>query len=567
MNLHDPQTELEILRLAKSGRKGQAMEARDRWPWQKWIMAPVWVIAILGYLAHMMGAFDPDRRVVHWQYLICSLVVLWTAKFGAGLATAPIARNYATLVNLPVKGETLFELSRRSFFIRFAPFLILVCGPFSYAVGGFTWEEPVLLAISTVLMAGTTLATAIIIYDASLAPSLIRRIYDRFFQIQSLGLVISYWFLEDYSKTGGTPKWLAEGIYQVTWLLPPSWCLPGRIGHGGGVVALSWCVFGFTRWMLWPRRLGHLFDAPKDVFINEEATEEEEAKSADTDEAIPITTLPAPLAVPGEGWVERWVRRVIGGKDAIIAGTLVEQNSDWTKNTNLAIYLCPILLAVNWVVLKMPIKADWFETAAYCIWIISIVAIPLLLQQFPNAVPRMTGQWSTGPQALPFLALLPISVRDVLRVSMRITFARTVILAAISGPYLWCLFSIHEIEMRPMDLLWLVLSGSWILVTSRPLFILNRIQSLGRCRRGIYPIHCALNLLLCLIALIWLIASATGVAFGLFWMGTMEGDNDFGFIAAVSLGGLAVSALSSRATFEIHHWRMRRGHFDWVSGK
>lgn len=567
MKLHDPQTELELLRLAKSGRKGQPMEARDRWAWKRWAMASVWAICILLYIAHMMGAFDANRRILPWQYLVCGVAMLWLSKLYANLATSPIAGPYATLINLPVKGETLFKLARRSFFVRFAPWLIPLSAPFSYAAGGYTWSESWLMTISTALLAATTLATAIILYDASLGQSGVRKVYIRMFQFFPLVMLLAYQSSDRYLTTGGTPVWLEDGISLITWLLPASWCLPGRVEHGGGVVAFLWCLFGFSKWVSWPRRLGRLFDGPRDFYINGAGQEEELTEPSETDETISITTLAAPLSVPGDGWVERWVRRVIGRKDVLIAGVLVEQNVNWTKNTNMAICLCPVLLALNWVIVKTPNDIHWYESAVFCTWIVSAMAVPLLLQQTSNAVPRMMGQWSSGPQALPFLALLPINVRDVLRVSMRITFARTVILAAISLPYFWCLCSIHETALKPLDMLWLLLSYSWVAVTSRPLFILNRVQSICRCRGRMFLVNCALVGIISLVALTWLAASIVGIGLGVSWMGLARSDGDFGVIAALSLGGLVVSALCARAAFEIHRWRLKRNHYDWVSDK
>ncbi|GAA5125647.1 hypothetical protein JIN84_14460 [Luteolibacter yonseiensis] len=569
MKLQDPEIEREFLRLAEQGRNGKPMERRDKHVWRTILPRLFYMSLFVVLLLTMLGLSSPGHRAAHWQFAICGVVLTAAALSGISIALKPIHRPgcLAALINLPVKWSVLFRTIRNRFLLRSLFWLGGLSFIFAFAVSGFSFSSPWLTGLSTILLTGTTLATVAISYDPPAALRHARTFWISLGLLLTVGMMVFFYNGSGYFKTGGTPQWLACGVSMLTWFFPPTWALPGRMEQGGGLLALVWCFWGFLKWGKWPEAIGRYFDAPQNFFetINDPETEDEEIFPEESHDSGEVDSTQTSLAFPGEGWMEHWVRRVIGEKDALIAGTLVDQNTTWTKQTNLAIIIAPILLLISWVITRIPGNFYGYEALKLSVTLVSHLAVPLLLLPFSNAVPRASGQWGEGPQALPFLSLLPISARDLSRVSTKITLARSLVLAAIATPYFLLLLSIVETDIPPSDALWIVPYFCCFWVASRPLLVWFRLQSAGRCRRGMFPMDYLWVWLVIALAITWLVAGAVGMIFGLMWKESVNSADDYGFMAGMAFGGLLLSGLCARATFEIHHWRMRRGHFDWVS--
>ncbi len=267
----------------------------------------------------------------------------------------------------------------------------------------------------------------------------------------------------------------------------------------------------------------------------------------------------------GEGWVESWVRRFIGKKDAPLAGAMVHLNPAWTRQTHLVMWLAPPVLAMIWA-FHRHFPASAFRDSAN-VWIgILAFALPVgALLPVSNEVPRATALWPLGGQGLPFFSALPVSVRDVLRISQRITLARCLILVPLMTPIVAALLAIFdEMDFSPWTACWLVPAATCFWVTSRPVFLCHRLRGAGR-RSNSWSIHTLLELLTLIATLGWLIAGLIGVGSGLLLFSSGFGGPDRWVVAAAGLGGLLVSGLCARAVFEIHCWKLQRRMLDWLS--
>lgn len=569
MKLHDPGMERELLRLAKQARGGKPMEKAEKSAWRLLLPRILYTILFLSLLLCVLGAYAPGHREQHWQFAICSVVLTVAASLGISIALRPIELpgHHAALVNLPVKGDFLFRKIRSRYLLRSIPGLGAPSFIFAFAASGFSFHSPWLTIFSTLLLLATTLATVVISYQPSPAIGYARKLWFLFGLLLAGGMILFVYNGSGYFETGATPRWLADGVFMLTWLFPPTWALPGRMEHGGGLLALMWCVWGYFKWKEWPDVIGRHFDTPQDFLYLDEVEDEDDVFSEEESSFEEMDSTDSPLPVGGDGWVKRWVRRIIGRKHELIAGALLDPSVTWTKRTRLALIWSPVLLAINWVVIQIPNQSQWYETVVDCIWIASIVAVPIPLLQISNAVPRATAPWGEGPQSLPLLSLLPISSRELLQVSSRITLARSLIMAAIVTPYFWCLFSIHKTEISPAGALWLVPAFCCFWTASRPLLVWFRLQSVARCRSGMFLRDYAWVWLVIGLAIIWIVAGAVGMIFGLMWVESVNPVDDRMFFGLIAVGGILLSGLCARATFEIHHWRLRRGHFDWVSEK
>lgn len=588
MKLHDPATEREFLRLAVMGRGGQEMEppdpTRERW---RNAGAPFIFLLYLWIPAGALGAIDPRLRAEHWQSLICCILLLWAAQIGIGILMGAITRqNYhAVFVNLPIQGEHAFRWVRSRFFFE-KWFPVLGIGFFcSYAVLDFSFAHPWILALSTLLQFAMTFATMMLLIEAWLLRSKIVAIWS----VASL-LLVGWMFLlsctnQKIFRIGETPEWMADAILKFTWLLPPSWCMPGRFEGGGAFLALFWIAWGSLRWMKWPKAVARHLDAPQDFmgsfggFTDED--DDEMDFISDEEEVGPVTSelpqevrnneepvrLVAPLAMPLTGWVEKWILRCVGGNNKTLAGAFGDLNRQWTQKTNLMLLVLPIWLCIIWGFTRYFPETQWKETINIWIWVVSIILPVVGLMPFTNAIPRATAMWTPGAQSFPFFSALPVSARDLLRISTRTTLTRCVIMALVATPFSWLLLAVLTPQSDPRAAIWLVPALCCFWATSRPLFVWYRLQAGNRRRRGTWLIHTTTQILSLVLGICWLLSGGVGIVSGFgFFMATPSGD-DLWLLPVLAGGGLIVSAVCARAVFEIYQWQLSRRHFDWLSSE
>ncbi len=577
MNLHDPATERELLRLAKIGRAGKPMERKDPSGWTNVLWAHLTILGFAG------GAFAMIfEKPVHWQFAFASVILVWLARILAGQIGSLRYDRLAVLLNLPVLGADILKWRRSRFFLGnwLAPPAFAAASALAIPLSGIhpvsTWQT----ALSAVLLAGTVFATAILLHENLFVRLRVVKLWD----YTTVGIVIAaialyflhrraFWF-------GGLSDWAAHGLLQLTWIFPPSWCLPYRFEHGGMWLALAWTGWGAARWISWPARVGPAFEEPQDLpiafgdfeFPEDDEDDEEDEEIAETAEIQDFpetrdTDLPAPLAMPGEGWVDGWIRFVVGNRDAALAGAFTDPARTWTRQTNWVLLAIPFWFLVLWGFTKFYPDFEWKQRIVIWSCILSPVLLCAPLLPFSNALPRATRLWMMGQQQLLFFSAFPVSARDLLRISTKITLARCVVLVAVATPVLALAQWILNSPLSPWSAFWLVPAVACFWANSRPVFIYYRLQSATRRRAGpvALAIHLASGVALVILAIAWLAAGAIGVFSGLgFCAGDLEG-NDFRLLPALALGGLLTSALCARAIFEIFHWKLRQRHFDWLT--
>lgn len=596
MKLYDPETERELLHLATLARRGKEMQPEDPGkPWTSIVMTPLALAAIFFIPAMALGAFDLRLREEHWQTLVVCFTMMWAAQLHLGMLISLFMQDgyHAVCANLPIRGEHAFRWVRSRFIIRqWLPGLALasLCG---FAVHGFSPEQPWHVAATSLLLFASGAATTILFNERSIAHFKIGRIWTLGSLLLAISLFLHYVGDGRIYRMEETPnqQWMADAILTATWLLPPSWCLPGRLESGGAILTVLWTGLGIARWRAWPKESARYLDARRDFaeafghFASDEYEDDDDDEYPDhplrpADEsvydadaiagissAVVFKVLPPPPALPEDSPVGRWVRRWIAKGDEPVAGTFCDGSSGWTFRMRWTLLVLPPWLLLVWAFVRFFPESDLKETGMIWVWMLSIL-LPLAgLLPFSNAIPNALTPWITGAQSFPIFSALPVPIRRLLRVSVRITFARCVLMSLIGTPYAIILAAILLPDASPLLALWLVPAFCFFWITARPMFVWYRLQALNQRKRGIGTLflHVVLVMLNVILGLISLVAATFGILTGLAYIeGGVSGD-DLWQLPLAAVGGLLLSAIFSRAVFEIYHWQLSRRHLDWIT--
>lgn len=582
MKLHDPDTERAILRLAASARQGRSMEPADG---GKNLSSLFLRMLAMMFLAHifvgLLGAYDDTLRTGHWQSLIICILLMWTTQVAIGGLVDPLERNgrHAVLPNLPISGEHAFRWARQQFFIDHwlkLTFLSFLC---AFALHDFSFVAPWELAGTSLLISAIVIASVQVLQQ----PWLERVHFMRNWTICSL--LLCGWMLlllftnKKIFRVGGTPEWLADAISLFTWLLPPSWVLPGRFENGGAILALVWIGYGLLLWKKWPIVAAPYLDSPRDFLdsfgdFDEEEDEENEERpeaSIETDSAIesplPMKAPPSPMTILPDGWVERWVIWWIPEKDLPAAGAICDNRPGWTKRTNWMLRILPLWLAAVWIFVRFYPESNRKE--GITVWMVAIsIGLPVIgFLPASNAISRAYYLYFSSGQILPYFSAAPIPTRTLLRISTRITIARCILLAAIGTPYAWMLQAIFDPTVPLIVFIWLVPAICCIWITARPILVTYRLWKTNRLKNGggLFVFHSLLVIVGIALAIAAIVSGVLAVFSGLGFIASILDQQASGSFLLGALGGLVLSGLCSRAVFEIYHWQLKRRCLDWVS--
>lgn len=585
MKPHDPSTERELLRLALAARSGAKPEPSDPRNLGKRLLGFCHLVFLYGMLAAILGVLQPGSRENCWQVLLVSLFLM-----GGSFAMLGTLKGFLTergrheaLANLPIPGERAARWARSWLLARHGITGLACCALGTIALDGFSDSAAQWLARLAPIVFVTT-ATVILIDDEWLRRARIIRVWAFSMLLAGIGMIVLIFVHKRIFASGGTPDELAVFIEALAWIYPPSWAMPGRLENGGGLLSFAWCVWGLRRWMTWPRIAGEYFDTPGDFIGHPDLEDDEDAADDDSpwfpgnrpaddaeEESPPVHpagarhALPGPLGIPETGWVDRWIHRWLSPRDKIIAGALADVNRSWTPQTMWFLKGSPLLLLALWAFVRGYPESGWKDTIMIWCWILAVAAPLVTLLPFTNALPRASADWPLGNLTLPFFSMLPITCRDLLRVSSRITLARCLVMTPVAMAYMAVLLIVMPSDLPPRIVCWGVPAFGCFWITSRPVFVWYRLQAANCRRRGAWLVYTLGMLPSVALLFVWLAAGVAGVVAGCAFFEPGMSSADLGFTAMIAFGGLGASALCSRAVFEIHHWHLRRRRLDWVA--
>ncbi len=581
MKLHDPTTEREFRRLALNARGEKPVEPRDPLGIRKKLFGYCANLVTIGGVGIVLRVVSRNEMADCWQILICSIILMLVSLISLGALRDTVHQNghHAVLANLPIPGRLAMTWVRNRFLFSHS-FGIIACGALA-AIFLHRIDAPFhTLAQSTILLGGVTFATIVLLEDENLSFFRIQRIWTLSSILLVVGMAVLAYTERRLFGAEGMPEWLYRLIGSIGWIYPTSWVMPGNLEKGGAFLALAWTGWGLWRWMDWPRIAGVHFDMPQD-FIGVEFDEEhddEEDWSATNQHGIDVEE-PAdgklecsadgahlnPLEMSSDGWVDRWISRCVGIRDHAVAGALADPDTTWTRQTNWLLRLLPVWLFAVWAFTEWVPECKTKESIGMWIWPATGIILLVSLLPFTNALPRMLASFAVGQQAIPFFAILPVGTRDILRISTRITIARSLVMMAIATPYLALQLAVIPNGTSPWIACWIVPAACLFWASSRPIFVWHRLNAACRGKKGTCLIRAIGTLLIVVLILLWLASGVVGVASGTGMLIAYRAADEIKELTMLAAGGMLASALSARAVFEIHHWHLRRGHFDWVA--
>lgn len=555
MNLHDPNTEKQISRIAERSLAGQPFERR----FSKWwtLQLPDWVLTTLVVLFFSI-LFFASSAIPQYRNMVCAMLGMLAIRAGISslVFTAQKCELHTTLVNLPARRQLAFGYVRSRFLRKFW----LIAFVYSAAIAFGLYGLDVLKALTSFFLSfGIIIGTVSFSNTRWFARSHIQKLW--YLTGSILGLALFYLFIKDFEKgvLGSMEPW----IDLMLWVLPPAWISPGKIDSGGLFLAILWICLGIWSWVRWPSTLSPGYDRPGDF-----ATDRGMSASYETFEDSETTTTPEALDYPdelasdsGNGWVNRLVMKSIPAGEIAIARAILEAGKGWAKHVHLFLLLAPIWLLACWIFREHIPSDEAGDLIVIAEWLVPITYIVLTIFPYSNSIPRATNPYPLGSGHVPFFTTLPVSIRNLLSISQRVTIVRSVIFGLLSTPFFWALAVINEVPDVAAGLLGGIPTFTVIWCVSRPVFIWHRIQAATKCKRGVFFIRCATASVEVILFFLWLLASFCAVAAGFVW----ASERTSALLIPGAVGAFVLSAIFSRVLLEIAINEIRHRRYDWVS--
>ncbi len=373
--------------------------------------------------------------------------------------------------------------------------------------------------------------------------------------------VIAYLVAIYLNEMAETPFLPPEHDGRILWTLPPAWVMPGFLEKGGIVPAAVWIFLGALSWVRWPSTTHPWYDKPYDFFgaFGSFAREETHSPRPPETPAAEIERQPEPAVE--KGWVDRLIYRSFSSAEKPVAMALLDPGKYRTFTTNLVLVLAPLWLLGAWAGRDLIPAGDSGASLRTVFWIIP--AITMLLTIFPhsNGIRRATDPYPFGGGHIPFFCTLPVSIRDLLRVSQKLTLVRGAIFCLIATPFFYLLAIIDGMPEVAAGLLGAIPVFTAVWVLSRPVLVWHRIQAAMKRKRGILLLHYASGGVEVILFFLWALSGCCGVAAAYFWAAETT---EFLLLPA-SVCGIILSGVFSRIILEIAINEMRHRRYDWIA--
>ena len=569
MKLHDPDTEKELIRIARNvvGSAGFLEPGFAHW---MRLFRKVLVYMAVAYVVAIVLAFLSDEiDNMALRHAICVTLLMALVRLGLGRIAISFRSTcfFSTLANLPIRGHRALEYMRGIIILRFW-FVSLIGSFFAALCQHFPIDHenfPKILATWALLFANIW-ATLSIAQLGLIRRMHLARIWHSVVYLLIANIVILHLFEGRTLIPQVGRAALDQLIGGILWIFPPAWAFPEMAAKGGLIPAILWIIWGFWCWRRWPSTAFPAYDQPRDlveafgdVGISEEI-DETESPLASEQESIALEPPPQP---PTTGWVERLIAATLPASDRMVAGVFLSETRHGRRATLIIIFGALWLLALDFG------KSLFHKELLFVLLLLLSLMVPtvvffLVLLPFGNPMKAALQPCPVGNTPVPFFTMLPVTIRSLLRISFRIVIVRTVIAVVIAIPFFWLLAKIIGFrEAKHIIALIASIGVAWIL--SVPAILANQIDPHLRRRRGIFPLILATSLVQVPIGFLWIIGSVAGVGFSIAW--SMENDmGRYAFLLLPSaIGCFALSAVMSWLIFEILHLSLRQRRYEWRS--
>lgn len=570
MKLHDPDTEKELIRIARNVAGTEGFLKSDFTFWARLWRFTLVSIAVIYVLSIIFSLFADGAVNGVLRNGLCAILMMYLVRMGLDRIAAAFQSVgfFGTLANLPIQGRTALIHIRGIIFRRF--WFIPLTASFIAAI---FLHYPLDSEKSPDTLATWALLTAISwatlgIMQVGWVHRLRRvKIWHWAAYCVIAYVVILYFFDGRSVLPQATLTAIDQCIVGILWIFPPAWVFPEMAANGGLIPAAIWIAWGAWSWMRWPERMFPGYDRPHD-FIGAfggigTAREQEELAPESTYENDSLL-LEAPPRPSVNGWVDRIINASISAEDQVVAGSLMTAKNP-TRATNMTMIFAVVwLLVIGFgknLIQEMPVR-DLILTFS---WLIPAIILAFGLLPLGNPLKSAVATCPVGNTPVPFFTMLPVTLRSLLRITLRIFVVRSVIAVAIATPFFWILAKILGFADEGVVIIAMIpaIGIAWIL--SVPAILANQLSPHLRRRKGIFPLMLATSLVQVPIYVLWIMAGIAGVGVSATW-GSESSTGRYSFLLLpAAIGCFALSAAMSWVIFEILHLSLRERRYDWMS--
>lgn len=557
--------------MARAALYGVVMEKSDIriWPRLKAALKFVlWELIIGWFVLVLCGFLHPVFRDAGWRDFmlaggVTATALLLNARLMRLLDSSP---TVIALYHLPVSGRdinrwALGETLRHS--LALLPRMLVV----AFAWQGFpalaaAW--PQVLAVGVLLW--LVMLACVMLNNEPLVLNLrVAHVWRVVLLTWLMLLLYAWWREKSLSHATSLPSWIPALCEPASWLLPTKWAMHGVLHESSAMLTLVCLGLGAWLWRRFPDKNAAVFDQTLEGFI-QPGSDDGDDETWNESGAAPVTApevtdeIVTALGSVSEkisrimaretskactGWIEKLTYASLRGRDRMLAPILIGYDPGWTTRWWLALRLCILLLVLGYTLFEF--GTSWITPDAMepWLWIAPLALLLGLGYPLSNSIPMAVESWPLGQHAMPCFAGLPIGVRELMRVSFRVTAVRTLGALTLALPVLAAqCFILKQPERIPALLVTAAsLSACWIM--ARPAFIYYRLQQVSRPARSAVLSHWCWYLVLAPLAL--------GLVFS--------------FVLAIAMPLLPAlgAGLCARCMYGIFHGRARSRKLDWVS--
>lgn len=584
----DRNEQRRLIALAARSRPGGKPDPGE--PWEFPVSAFLSALVLVGIATGCLFAISTFPK--EWSRFAAALLMFQVSLSGAKAFhnTARKSGYHDVLVNLPISGKSALEWIRSLFFRKSILPILAMSALTGWFLQGFSTDDPAAIIATSVLMFAVTIATVALLDDPLICRLRIPLIWTSVLYIGAAGLFVLLIFRDSSLGLIASGDSTRKAVEMATWIFPASWVLPEHLHAGGWILAGAFFALGIWRWHRMPAEFGPSYDVPGDYLtafghfgIGEEweddfrTTPETEIQAVESEpetdakpragksaRALELLQRAEGKGTLGAGWIERRLEKLLNPRERLITHAMHGEplgHSYWVKK---AVIFAPIFMVVSWFFVKVFPAPDTDSFA----FVAGVLALPVILIAilFPysNGIGTAISPTSVGSLIAPTFTSFPISVRELLRISLKITLVRGLVFILIASPLCYLHFTLLGIGWAARTCLPAAPVLVLLILAIRPIFFFYRLQEAAKPRKRFRMKHLAFVTFTIVLAPL-LLAGLIVTGMGIYSWGTEGYGGGVGrWMLLFSSCGILACALASRVVFETYLWLIRRRNYDWL---
>lgn len=588
MTVVDPDEQRRLVALAARSRPGGKPDRGE--PLEFPVRAVFHALVLMGMAAGCLLAISTFPKEL--SRFAAALLMFQVSLSGSKAfhKTARQAGYHDVLVNLPISGKSALEWIRSLFFRQSILPIFAMSALAGWFLHGFSTDDFAPMIATSALLFAVTIATVVLLDDPLICRLRIPLIWTSVLYTGAAALFFLLVFRDSSLGLVASGDGTTKLVDMAAWIFPASWVMPERLHSGGWILAGAFFAYGMWRWHRMPAEFGPSYDMPGDYLtafghfgigeeweddihtipeteshaVDSEPETDAEPRAGKSVGALKLLQRAEGKVTLGSGWIERWLERLLNPRERLIIHVMHGESlafSDWAKK---AVIFAPILMAVSWFFVKV-FPAPETESFPFVAGVLALpVILVAILFPYSNGVGTAISPTSVGSLIAPTFASFPISVRELLRISLKITLVRGLVFILLASPLCYLHFTLLGIGWAARACLPAAPILVLLILAMRPVFFFYRLQEAARHRKRFRMKHLAFTALTILLAP-FLLAGLIVTGVGIYtWATEGSGKDDGRWMLLFSACGILACALVSKLVFETHLWLIRRRNYDWL---